>query len=138
MHRVGHRWSTILALLAVAGGCAALAPAAAGDRRPTKRERTAIKRVALKACGDSSCTFHRARVSTRNARYAWAVVTTEGFSAVLMRRPSKRSRRWRVIGTQGGGIAECSYWERRAPDGVLRDLGVNGVVGSSGEVRTCG
>jgi hypothetical protein len=137
MHRVGHRWNTILAVLAVAGACAALVPAATADRRPTKRERTAIKRVALEACGDSTCTFHRARVSTRNARYAWAVVTKEGFSAVLMRRPSKRSRRWRVIGTQGGGIAECSYWERRAPDRVLRDLRVKGLVGS-GEVRTCG
>ena len=138
MHRLGHRWNTILALLAMAGACAVLVPAATADRRPTKRERTAIKRVALNECGDPSCTFHRARVSTRNARYAWAVVTTEGFSAVLMRRPSKRSRRWRVIGTQGGGIAECSYWERRAPDRVLRDLRVKGLVGSSGEVRTCG
>jgi hypothetical protein len=69
---------------------------------------------------------------------AWADVTTEGFSAVLLRRPSKRAERWHVIGTQGGGISECSYWERRAPDRVLRDLKIQGLVGSSGEVRTCG
>jgi hypothetical protein len=133
-----HRWNTIVAPLAMVSACAVLAPAAAADRRPTKRERTAIKRVALKTCGDPACTFHRARVSTRNARYAWATVTAEGFSGVLMRRPSKRSRRWRAIGTQGGGIAECSYWEKRAPGRVLHDLKVKGLVGSSGDVRTCG
>jgi hypothetical protein len=138
MHRVGQKWNTGLALLVVVGACATLVPSAAADRRPTKRERTAIKRAALKACGDSTCRFHRARVSTRNARYAWATVTSEGFSGVLMRRPSRRSQRWRVIGRQGGGIGECSYWERRAPSRVLRDLKVKGLVGSSGEVRTCG
>jgi hypothetical protein len=127
-----------LALLAVLGACAALVPSAVADRRPTQRERTAIKDAALKACGDSTCTFRRARVSTPNVRYAWVTVTAEGFSGVLMRRPSNRSQRWRVIGVQGGGIAECSYWERRAPSRVLRDLRVKGLAGSTGEVRTCG
>jgi hypothetical protein len=138
MHTVELSWNKIVALLALVGACAVLAPAAAADRRPTKRERTAIKRVALKTCGDPACTFHRARVSTRNARYAWADVTTEGFSAVLMRRPTKRSRRWHAIGTQGGGIGACSYWEKRAPGRVLRDLKIQGLVVSTGEVRTCG
>jgi hypothetical protein len=138
MHRLGQKWNVGVALLAVLGACAALAPLAVADRRPTQRERTAIREAALKACGDSTCTFRRARVSTRNARYAWAIVTKEGFSAVLMRRPSSRSQRWRVIGTQGGGISECAYWERRAPSRVLRDLGIAGLVGTSGDVRTCG
>ena len=77
-------------------------------------------------------------MSTRNVRYAWADVVAEGFSGTLLRRPTRRSRRWRVIGTQGGGISECSYWERRAPDRVLRDLRIKGLVGDSGDVRTCG
>ena len=138
MHRLELKWKGGLAAVAVAGAFAGLAPSAVADRRPTQRERTAIKEAAPKACGDSACRFHRARVSTRDVRYAWADVTTEGFSAVLLRRPSKRSERWRAIGTQGGGISECSYWERRAPRRVLRDLKIEGLVGSSGEVRTCG
>jgi hypothetical protein len=138
MHRIGRKWKMGVALLAMLGACAAVVPSAVADRRPTQRERAAIRDAALKACGDSTCRFRRARVSTRNARYAWVIVTKEGFSAVLLRRPSRRSRRWRAIGTQGGGISECSYWERRAPDRVLRDLGIQGLVGTSGEVRTCG
>jgi hypothetical protein len=138
MHRLERKWNIGLALLAVLGACAALVPSAVADRRPTQSERAAIRDAALKACGGSTCTLRRARVSTRSARYAWATVTTEGFSGVLLRRPSRRSQRWRVIGTQGGGISECSYWERRAPRRVLRDLSVHGLVGTSGEVRTCG
>jgi hypothetical protein len=138
MARLGSKWTRSFAAVAVAGAFAGLAPSAVADRQPTRRERAAIKEAALKACGDSSCGFHRARVSTRDVRYAWADVTTEGFSAVLLRRSSKRSERWRSIGTQGGGISTCSYWERRAPGRVLRDLKIQGLVGSSGEVRTCG
>jgi hypothetical protein len=137
MRRLGPKWRVIVGLFAMLVACYALAPSATADRRPTTRERAAIKRAALDACGDSTCRFRRARVSTRNARYAWAGVVREGFSGVLLRRTTKRSRRWHAIGTQGGGIAECSYWERRAPDGVLRDLSVKG-LDDSGEVRTCG
>ena len=137
MRRLGSKPYGAVALLATLIACFAVVPSASADRRPTNRERSAIKRVGLDACGQTSCRFHRARVSTRNPRYAWAKVIGEGFSGVLVRRPTRRSRRWRVIGIQGGGIAECSYWERRAPDRVLRDLRIRGLV-ASGDVRTCG
>lgn len=137
VRRAGNRWAGFVALLAavVAVG---VQPASA-DRRPTKAEKSAIERVALRACGGSECDFRRARVSTANARYAWAVVVAEGFSATLLKRPTARSRRFKVIGVQGGGIGECSYWRARAPRAVLRDLRIAGLVDpDTGAVRNCG
>jgi hypothetical protein len=123
---------TLLAALALA------APAAA-DRKATKAEKAAIKPVALASCQSPAgeCRFHGARVSTANARFVWANVTNEGFSGALLKRPTKRSHRFRVIGIQGGGIGECSYWRARAPRDVLRDLKIAGLV-KSGDVRNCG
>jgi hypothetical protein len=123
---------TLLAVLCLA------APAAA-DRKPSKAEKSAIKAVSLKACGSppGGCRFRGARISTANARFAWGDVTGEGFSGVLVKRPTKRSHRFRVIGTQGGGIGECRYWRARAPRAVLRDLRISGLV-ASGDVRNCG
>jgi hypothetical protein len=123
---------TLLAVLCLA------APAVA-DRKPSKAEKSAIKAVSLEACGSppGGCEFHGARISTANARFAWGDVTGEGFSGVLVKRPTKRSRRFRVVGMQGGGIGECSYWRARAPRAVLRDLRISGLV-ASGDVRRCG
>ena len=126
-----------LALAVLAGLC--LAAPAAADRKPSKAEKAAIRPVALDACGSppGGCTFHGARISTANGRFAWGNVTGEGFSGVLVKRPTRRSHRFRVIGTQGGGIGECSYWRSLAPRAVLRDLRISGLV-ASGDVRNCG
>jgi hypothetical protein len=127
--------------LVTAAALASTATPAAADRAPSKAERAAIEAVALKTCNASApddCEFGGARVSTRNARFAWADVVGEGFSGALLKRPSKRSHRFRVIGTQGGGIGECSYWRRRAPRAVLRDLRISGLVDDDGTVRNCG
>ena len=125
--------------VALVAGLTLLVPAAVADRKPSKAERSAIERVGLEVCGSppGGCTFHGARVSTRNARFAWADVTGEGFSGALVKRPTRRSHRFRVVGTQGGGIGECSYWRKRAPRAVLRDLRIRGLV-ASGDVRNCG
>jgi hypothetical protein len=131
--------SIALAGLAAGAVLIFIVPSAAADRRPTKREASAIKRVALKACRPApGCDFRRARVSTPNARFAWASVVGEGFSGALLKRPTKRSRRFRVVGTQGGGIATCAYWRARAPRRVLRDLHVRGLVDDSGAAVSCG
>jgi hypothetical protein len=127
----------------LAGGFAAASalPASARDRPPSKAERPAIKRAAMKACHDSpthSCRFHGARVSTANARFVWANVTAEGFSGALLKRRAPGSRRFKVAGVQGGGIGECSYWRARAPAAVLRDLRIVGLVDDSGTTRNCG
>lgn len=138
MSRAGDRWRVALALVVTPG--LVWAQAALADRAPSKTERTAIKRVALKACegAPDACKFHGARVSTANPRFAWADVTAEGFSGALVKRSSRHSRRFRVVGTQGGGIGACSYWRARAPRAVLRDLRISGVVDDSGDVRNCG
>jgi hypothetical protein len=57
---------------------------------------------------------------------------------VLVKRPTSRSRRFRVVGWQGGGIGSCDYWRARAPAGVLRDLRIAGVVDDTGTTRNCG
>jgi hypothetical protein len=130
----------LLLLAAVAAMLVAAAPARA-DRAPSKSERAAIKALALKTCNGSApaeCRFHGARISTPRARFAWANVTGEGFSGALLKRPTKRSLRFRVIATQGGGIGECSEWRREAPRIVLRDLRIVGLVDDSGTIRNCG
>jgi hypothetical protein len=116
------------------------APAAHADRKATRAERAAIKPVALEACRSpvDDCEFRGARVSTAKARYAWGEAVGEGFSGALLKRPTRRSLRFRVVGIQGGGIGDCSYWRARAPRAVLRDLRIKGLVGDSGEVRNCG
>jgi hypothetical protein len=139
VRRAGNRWWILLALLAI--GAPLGSPALAADRPPSKAEASAIKRVALKTCraaAPDECEFRKARVSTRNARFAWADVVGEGFSGALLKRPTRHSRRFKVVGTQGGGIGECSYWRARAPRGVLRDLHISGLVDDSGTVRNCG
>jgi hypothetical protein len=78
-------------------------------RQPSPPEAKAIKRAALRACSGhgppgSSCEFNGARVSTRDPHFAWANVTTDGFSATLLHRPTKRSTHFHVVAIQGGGI----------------------------------
>lgn len=134
------RRTSRLVVAVVAAFGTVTAPAAA-DRAPSKRERWAIKRVALKACPPpsvSDCTFKKARISTRDARFAWADVIGDGLSGVLVKLPSARSRRFRIVGYQGGGIGACSYWRARAPRKVLRDLHVSGLIDDSGAVGNCG
>ena len=138
MPRVGNRRSGALALLAIGATFCSVAAPAAADRRPSKAERRAIERVALEKCGSTDCEFRRARVSTRNPRFAWGNVFAEGFSGVLVKRPTSRSRRFRVVGWQGGGIGSCDYWRGRAPAAVLRDLRIAGVVDDTGTTRNCG
>jgi hypothetical protein len=115
-------------------------PLADASRAPTRSERAAIKRVALKACeaGPVECRFKKARVSTRNARYAWADVVGEGFSGALLRRANTHTRHFRVVGTQGGGIGSCEYWRDLAPRAVLRDLRISGLTDDSGTTDNCG
>lgn len=130
------RWAGLLVTAMVMFG----APVADARRAPTSKERTVIERLALQACerGPGPCRFHKARVSTKNARYAWADVTGEGFSGTLLKRANTRTRRFKVIGTQGGGIGECAYWRGLAPRAVLKDLRVVGLTDSSGAVGSCG
>jgi hypothetical protein len=140
MRRLRNTPSIALAMLAAGAVLVSVVPSAEADRRPTKRERSAIKRVALEACrpAPGGCQFNGARVSTPNSRFAWADVTGEGFSGALVKRPTKRSRRFRVVGTQGGGIGTCRYWRARAPRRVLRDLNIHGLVDDSGVTVRCG
>jgi hypothetical protein len=53
-------------------------------------------------------------------------------------RPTSRSRRFEVVGFQGGGNGECGYWRKRAPRSVLRDLDIHGLVDDTGATRSCG
>jgi len=139
MRRLLDTPSIALAVLAAGAVLLSVVPSASADRRPTKREKAAIKRVALKACRPApGCEFRGARVSTANARFAWANAVGEGFSGALVKRPTKRSRRFRVVGTQGGGIGTCAYWRARAPRRVLRDLNIHGLVDDSGTTVRCG
>ncbi|HST41340.1 MAG TPA: hypothetical protein VLK58_17615 [Conexibacter sp.] len=131
----------LVALALLVGALLLSAAAAEAARRPTPKEAVAIKRLALDACRSPAgpCRYHGARISTRNPRFAWAEVTNEGFSAVLLKRPRRSGTAFRVIGTQGGGIATCAYWRRRAPKPVLRDLRIGGVLNAqTGASGRCG
>ena len=139
MPRPVHRHRTIV-LLVTGAALALAAPAAMADRAPTKAERAAIKRVALAHCdAPGGCRFKKARISTRSARYAWADVFGEGFSGLLLKRPTAHSLRFRVVAIQGGGIETCSHWRAHAPRSVLRDLDVVGLTDvSAGTTGKCG
>jgi hypothetical protein len=139
MHRMRSRSLVVATLTMVALGLVATSPAIA-DRSATKAERAAIKRVTMKRCAaPDGCTFRKARISTRNPRYAWAEIIGEGVSGMLLKRPTSHSRRFKVVGFQGGGIGECSYWRKRAPRSVLRDLDIDGLVDvASGTEGNCG
>jgi len=131
--------AVVLAAVAAGTMMGVIAAPASAARRPTDGERAAIKRVALRACHPApGCRYRKARVSTRNARFAWADVVGEGFSGVLLKRSSPHSRRFKVVGTQGGGIGECSYWRARAPAAVLRDLHVSGLLDDGATTGRCG
>jgi hypothetical protein len=135
----GGRRTAVLAAVVAGATMGLIAAPASAARRPTGGEKAAIKRVAMRACDPApGCRFRQARVSTRNARYAWADVVGEGFSAVLLKRPSPRSRSFKVVGTQGGGIGLCSYWRARAPAAVLHDLHVNGLLDDESTTARCG
>jgi hypothetical protein len=126
-------------LTMVALGLVATPPAIA-DRSATKAERAAIERVTQKRCNaPDGCTLRKTRISTRSARYAWADIIGEGVSGMLLRRPTSHSRRFKVVGFQGGGIGECTYWRKRAPRSVLRDLDIDGLVDvAAGTEGNCG
>jgi hypothetical protein len=139
MQRMRNRSLVMATLTMVALALVATSPAIA-DRSATKAERAAIKRVTMKRCGaPDGCTLRKTRISTRNARYAWADIIGEGVSGMLLKRPTSRSRRFEVVGFQGGGIGECTYWRKRAPRSVLRDLDIDGLVDvASGTEGSCG
>jgi hypothetical protein len=139
MQRMRNRSLVMATLTMVALALVATSPAIA-DRSATKAERAAIKRVTMKRCGaPDGCKLRKTRISTRNARYAWADIIGEGVSGMLLKRPTSRSRRFEVVGFQGGGIGECTYWRKRAPRSVLRDLDIDGLVDvASGTEGSCG
>lgn len=126
--------ASVIALLV-----ASLATAEAA-RQPTAPEAQAIERAALRACDGhgppgSTCEFHGARVSTRDPHFAWADVTTDGFSGALLKRPTKASTHFHVVAIQGGGVELCSKWRRQAPSRVLADLHVVGLRGNGSAGR---
>ena len=138
-----HRSRLTSAPILVAAVLAALAvtpPIADASRKPSRAAATVIKEIALKECDvpGRGCRFLNSRVSTVNPRFAWANVVGEGFSGVLLKRPQGSPLRFHVVGIQGGGINECSYWRRRAPRPVLRDLRISGLLNDTGASANCG
>ncbi|MDO8209083.1 hypothetical protein [Conexibacter sp. CPCC 206217] len=135
------RNSSLVALAVVAGALCAAVPSAEAARRPTRAEGTAIKRLALEVCPTpvGPCRYSGARVSTRNPRFAWANAIGEGFSGALVKRPRPHGTNFKVVGTGGGGISSCSYWRKRAPRPVLRDLRIGGLLNAAaGTSGNCG
>jgi len=127
------------------------ASSALAERSPTSSEVRSIRAVAMAYCHafgtPSPCVYGshatwpalRTRVSTVNARYAWADVFTDGLSGELLLRPHPYGGGWRILASGGGGLTSCSAWFRAAPRRVIKDLRLQGGVrGPYGEVEaTC-
>lgn len=101
-------------------------------RRPTATERVDIRRAAMAYCNRQqwdSCRWGGGiKVSTVNRRYAWAVAGGDGWdSSGILVRPTRTSRKWRVLRVQGGSAHLCSYWRAVAPRRVVRDLRITAV-----------
>lgn len=113
-----------------------LATAAEAARAPTPGELRTIRKATIRDCRtdqhawrNHSCKWEgHVRVSTVNPRYAWASAYGPDYdNSGILRRPGLKGQRWRSVVVQGGGVADCSYWERSVPRPVLRDLGVTAV-----------
>ncbi len=129
---------TALGTLAVGALLAGGTAPAQAAREPTPREAKAIKQAAMRSCvaPTGRCRWHGARVSTRDPRFAWARITTEGFSGALLKRATPRAHRFRVVATQGGGVELCTHWRKHAPARVLADLRIGG-LDASGAYGRC-
>jgi hypothetical protein len=123
----------VVVALATATAAGLTAEGASGARRASAAERSALRHLIVAACRRGSapgapCRLGTVRVSTVNPRFAWAESRGgDGFTAALVKRPHRTGGRWRIVAIQGGGIENCSKWERHAPRRVVRDLRLDGL-----------
>jgi hypothetical protein len=113
----------------------ALCDVALAERPATTTEADAIRAATIKfwrtsnACGDGE-PYHGVHVSTVDPRYALAATIgrscTLFVTAIIVRRPTTRSKRWSYVTTLGGSLQVCSEFTALVPGRVLRDLKVEG------------
>ncbi|MGE3138133.1 MAG: hypothetical protein AB7I08_08650 [Thermoleophilia bacterium] len=118
---------------------AVVAGPATASRAPTNAERSSLRAAVLGQCNaeDPPCTWKRAVVSTKNARFALAYANSSLTDYnVIYRRASTGTTRWRSRIVLSGGVVSCSRLLRAAPRAVLRDLKVTGLKSNS--VGYCG
>jgi len=105
------------------------APTAFGARSATRSETAAMRHVWLTWCkhhtpqgfGATPCSWKgHALVSTVDRRFATADGWGEAASLGILKRPTKRSRRWSVWNLNGGGAEPCSHWYRTTWYGAVR------------------
>lgn len=103
------------------------------SRAPTREERKAIKRAAMRNCAPQEATGYQCiwrghvRVSTRDPRYAYARVSGPAYdSSGILRRRHRNSSNWRMVHVVGGGIQSCEQWYRNAPRRVVREFKIRG------------
>jgi hypothetical protein len=73
------------------------------------------------------------RVSSVSARYAWAQASGPNYdNSGILRRPGVHGQKWKMIVVAGGGIQPCSYWYKKVPRRVVKDLKVTGYTEGSG------
>ena|SRR5450759_5040506 len=124
------------------------------ERSPTRSEARDLRTFALAWCHHHSnpqagpCVYgaydrlavYRTRVSTVDPHFAWADVTTEASSGLLVKRPHRYGGHWKVIAIGGGGVSNCSDWYKAVSHRVSADLGLVGLVRgvNNGNAVACG
>lgn len=120
----------IFAAMAMVASSAVVADA---SRAPSKKERGAIKRAAMRYCEPQEQSGYECvwkghiRVSTRNSRFAYARVSGPAYdSSGILKRRTRNSRHWRMVRVVGGGIQPCAYWYSAAPKAVVHEFKIRG------------
>jgi hypothetical protein len=128
-----------------------LAPTAGAFRPATTAQRHAIRRVvkrewdadASHPCpieGPESFVFRGASISTVDPRFAQASVDDSGCTFTLgyvLRRPSKHGGGWRIVEKLLDSAQDCHSIRRHVPESVIRDFGIEGVLGPDRGIGEC-
>ena len=128
------RFTVAATLLAIVASGALLATIAQASRKATKSEQHAIHRLLEKGCpGLRSggkvyrCTWHGARISTIDSRYAFASYAGPDYDhSSLVRRSTKTGHQWKVLAVVGGSLQDCTHWTSKAPLSIVREFHLTG------------
>jgi hypothetical protein len=133
-------WVLSAALAAGAAGFSASSSLA--ERAPSRSEAHELRTFAVAWChqntnpvggpcvygADNRLAAYRTRVSTVDPRFAWADITADGLSGLLVKRPHRTGGHWKVIAAGGGGVSNCSDWYKVVSHRVSADLGLVGLI----------
>jgi hypothetical protein len=90
--------------------------------------------------GPESFVLRGASISTADPRFAQASIDGTGCAFTLgyaLRRPSKHGGGWRIFEKLLDSAQDCHSVRRHVPKSVIRDFGIEGILGSNRGIGKC-